>query len=848
MASELGTALERQRLIDLIEKPCLAPVTVIVAGAGFGKTTLARQWSRQARIPVRWCSLRRDDDEPARLLARIAASLAGDAMPAGVAGDVDAAGLTVAAVAAQTVSPVCLILDDLQVLSNQACHALLDELIARMPATCFMLLSRKKLPLRLGRLRALGAVREIDADHLRFSRPEAIAAIETGPFHELSADQIAQLVTVSEGWIAGIRLASLSLRHGQELERIGVNRGHVLERFLDEYVREEIIAPLDPALRCFLRDIAELSFFSAELCDAMRDRDDSAALIDALQRECPFLTPSGNASLPWRLLAMVGESLRRSTSESEPRLEREARIRRAAEWLYAAGHLAAAAELALQLHDQVWVARMVEPWCRHLAERSDFERLSDWLERLPSPLFTIEPAFGYWSVVARLGIGRTDGVREALMVRPGLWNAIDTPLFAGRLALCRGMLEFHLGNDAPANEQLRLALATLPEEAIVERLYAATVLGRTAARRGVEDHEITGQAESYAMRLPMDEQWAWRTLGSDRGNTYALRGELSSAITKYRMMLLELPPALEDLEGFLRCRLIDLYLERNELELAAQEHETVELLIGNAFRAWHHDAALAKAKLLLASGQRDAAELWATSQIRVMRRRPCKNQLLLFLARIWLERGDYAMVRHWLIDVSAVRYPWIQTFGEINYRSLDIDLDLAQGRFAQAAGAAVAIADEAAATGRWTEQIVFSTRAAIAHRLLGNRQEALRRMHAALDAGVQGGFVRSFDVPGFDVATMFDDILRPTRMYRELRLALQQLRDASPDRSASALTKREIEVLQYVSMGRSNQQIAAALFISSNTVRNHLVNICRRLHASSRSEAVAIAREIGILD
>lgn len=839
----------RPRLIDLINLPDQAPVTTIVAGAGFGKTTLAMQWARQARFPVRWCALTPGDDDPRRLLVRIISTLDDTGFlpePLLEVDQLECQAIALIDAFGRSREQCGLVVDDLQLITQPACHALLDRLVLRLPeAMPIVLISRAGLPLRLGRLRALGKVREIDADHLRFSRAEVFDAIEAERFHELSADQIVQLATISEGWIAGIRLASLSLRHGQQLERIGAHRGREHERFLDEYVREEIIAPLDPALQRFLREIAELPLLSAELCDAALQQTTSAELLDALQRECAFLCSSAKQSLPWRLHAMVGASLRRIASETESTAEREARSRRAAEWLVSHGFLSEAAELALGSDDHEWMAGIVEPWCRHLAERSDFERLSDWLDRLPAPLFSIEPSFGYWSVVAHLGIGQIHGARDALIARPGQWTAIETPLFAGRVALCQGMLEFHLGKDDPAIERLRFALATLPEEGVVERLYAATVIGRTNARRGVDDHDIIGAAESYAMRLTTDEQWAWRTLGSDRANTYALRGELSSAITKYRMMLLELPPALEELEGFLRCRLIDLHLERNELELAAQEYETVELLIGDRFRAWHHDALLAKAKLLLASGQRDAAELWATRQVRVMRRRPGKNQLILFLARIWLERGDYAMVSHWLRDVSAVRYPWIQTFGEINYRSLAIDLDLAQGRYAQAAATAEAIADEASASGRVAESIAFSTRAAIGHHLSGNRAVATRRMRAAIDAGALGGFVRSFDVAGFDVVELFDDLLRSSK---PLWLALQRLHEGDGDRGASPLTKREVEVLRYVSMGRSNQQIADTLFISANTVRNHLVNICRRLHASSRSEAVAIAREMAILD
>ena len=108
--------------------------------------------------------------------------------------------------------------------------------------------------------------------------------------------------------------------------------------------------------------------------------------------------------------------------------------------------------------------------------------------------------------------------------------------------------------------------------------------------------------------------------------------------------------------------------------------------------------------------------------------------------------------------------------------------------------------------------------------------------------------MRAFSVMGFDTAAMFDELWSESRQLLSVKAQLHRLFDPMGDRNANLLTKREIEVIQYVSMGWSNQHIADTMFLSVNTVRNHLVNISRRLGASSRSEAVARARQIGILE
>jgi LuxR family maltose regulon positive regulatory protein len=844
--------LERPRLIELIDKPYQRSITTIVAGAGFGKTTLAQQWSRQAAMPVHWFSLNASDNDPVRLQHRLLRPLwsqtewrpdtEDDSFETQLESALEAF--------ASSGDRVGIILEDYHHLTNPECHELINMLLTQLPGGMYVLmLSRRRIPLRFGRLRSNGRVQEIDANHLRFTKSEVSGVIELEDQIELDEGQMQRLGMATDGWIVGIKLASLSLRHDAELASINAVQRSKQDQYLDDYVHEEIITALPPNLRELALATADLPYLSTELFNAVLERSDGAQVLAELDRELDVLNPVADIPGRYSYFRIVRRSMLRIAMSQGIVRSMESR-RRAVRLLLESGDLADAAELALGSQDWPWIAEVLTPLCRKLADQSDLETLASWLNRTSPHSIAADPQLEYWAIIARLARGRTVGIRERLDEVEPRWMLTGDPLLAGRAALCHGLLDYFGDDESSTDTRLVHALQLMPHEAVPERLYAATFLGKAAFRRG--DYEDAarklGEAESYAAKLPIDEQWAWSVIASDRGNAYALRGDLSSAITKYRLMLAELPAALMKLEGFLRCRIVSLAIERNDLEAAAEELVAIDLLIGDESRDWHHDAAIARTRYLLSSGQRDMAEQWAASYLKRVRRLPEKNQLVLLLARIWLERGEFSLVRSWLADVDSLESDWIQTFGDINFRTLAIDFDLAQGNFKQAAQQAQRLAEEAASTRRRSEFLLFSTRLAIAQHQLGHLERANESLRPAAEIGASGGFVRAFAVTGFDTAMMFDELWSESRGLLGVKTQLHRLFDPMGDRNANLLTKREIEVIQYVSMGRSNQHIADTMFLSVNTVRNHLVNISRRLGASSRSEAVARARQIGILD
>jgi LuxR family transcriptional regulator, maltose regulon positive regulatory protein len=842
----------RKRLTDIIDAPYQADVTIIVAGPGAGKTALAAEWARQTTMPVAWVAFGGDVSDAASLAAAI-----DRAVSEALGRDADDPPQRSTRVVSNIISTLdrdlCLVIDDCESIPDDGCLSLIGDLLTLHETPLHLLLiGRKQLPLRLGRLRAHGRVREIGSDDLTFTQEEASAVLRALAPGSLDDGEIDRITAHAEGWIAGIVLLGIAARDAAERGVGGSVGPEPRDAYLDEYVQQEILAPMSSEVREFVLATCELDWLSAEVCDAALGSVGSAEMLASLHEVFPFVKRDSVHPDRCRYHRLVRASLRRLARAAVPERDWHDRVRRASAWLIERGEMAAAAELALAADGSPWALETLVPVCRHLADRSDFEELGRWLRRVSDAVIDSSLDLAYWRIVAMLGLCQVDGVAPLVEELAPRALAAGDAIHVGRLSLARGLLGLYAGEDAEAEVHLRQAVDVLPDDALVERLLAETAIGQLAFQQGHDEAAAVASraAEAQAARLPLDELWSWYVLAPDRANAYAMRGDLFSAITKYRLILSEIPASLEGtgIEPFIRCRLVSLYIERNDIDAARQELERFEELRTGESLAWHRGAIVARARLLLAAGRRDEAERWASDNLKFLRRLPEKNQLVHLLARIWLERGEYPLVESWLADVDSSEYPWARVLGDINLRILAISLDLVRERFEDAVTAIERMMAEAVATQRWAEVIPLMAHLAIALHQLGREEQAAGVWRQALQRGVSGGFIRGFSVPGFDTASLFADVLSEQKAFLPIQRGLQDIAGNGRGAEPVAVSKRELEVLRLVAEGRTNQQIAASMFISTNTVRNHLVRIGQRLQAHNRQEAVTRARQLGILD
>ncbi|MGC4107233.1 MAG: LuxR C-terminal-related transcriptional regulator [Thermomicrobiales bacterium] len=838
--------LPRPRLIAMIERPFRPRVTLIVAGAGYGKTILATELAAQLDVQVGWLTLSESDNDDHALIEDLRVALRPClrrgrlAPPPEMTDDHDLLERDLADIEQGN----CLILDNCEILTNPACHQVLSDVVTGLPDRCsIVLISRTTPRLPLGKLRASGMLREIGPSHLPFTRAETAAFLAGLPDVRLESDETQQVHHFTQGWAVGLYLVSVAAR-AHELTLFSERDRHpVFHQFVDEYVHQELLAPLSKSSRAFLLATIELPTINPDICAQALGTSDTSDRIAEFIREFPFIVPVPAMPSHWAWPRMIRESLLRITNATAHRATMTNEQSLILSLLFQKGALRDAADYALIGGDPEWVAAAVRPWCEHLALRSDFEPLGTLLSQLPEASLETHPDFLYWRAIAHLGIARHLSVLEWFAPVEQAWMTSGDPLLRGRALTCRCLIAWLSGLHPEAIATADAALATLPQSATTERMYAATTKARVLFREGDDDGAALAnrEAEHLAALLPIDEQWAWRSLAMDRANAYAMRGDLHSAVTKYRLIISELPESLRFLEGFYRCRLIGLAIEQGKLDLARHEYGHVERLLEGEWRFWHIWAIVARTRLLIAEEAFGDAEAWATQHVKVMRRMPGKSQLIMQLARVWLHHGEYAMVRSWLNDLRDLPFPWIDAFGEVSQLQMQVDLDLAEGHYEAAETLAASLTAAAERMSRWSEFIVFSVRWALALSLLGETNRVLPVLTRAVHRGDRGGFVQAYDVAGFTTSSLIAEARQAN--------AAGKPADALSASAASShtLTRREHEVLLLVSRGRTNQQIAAELYISVNTVRNHLVHICRRLDANSRVEAVAKARDLGLL-
>ncbi len=293
--------IARPRLIERLDAGLRCKLTLVSAPAGFGKTTLLTQWLHTADRPFTWLSLDEDDNDPVRFLTYLVAALQGvdDAIGQALQSLLGTPHLPPAEAMVTTLindiaavpEAFLLVLDDYHVIHSRDIHDALRFLLDRQPPTLHLvLLTRKDPPLPLARLRARDQLLEFRADDLRFSTAEAATFLNTALDTMLDEAVVEALEARTEGWIAGLQLAAVSMRGRRDVTGF-VEDFCGCHRYVMDYLVEEVLQQQPDDIRLFLRQTAILERLSGSLCEAVTGRKDSQALLTRLEQSNLFLDP-----------------------------------------------------------------------------------------------------------------------------------------------------------------------------------------------------------------------------------------------------------------------------------------------------------------------------------------------------------------------------------------------------------------------------------------------------------------------------------------------------------------------------------------------------------------------------
>ena len=883
----------RPRLLARLDEGLARGLVLVCGPAGYGKTVLLADWARRGGPPVAWLSLDAGDNDPARFWRHAVAALdrarpgTGDRVAPllGPPAPSSFGGLVTALINDLAGGEARLVLDDYHVIGARQVHESLAFLAEHRPAgICVVLASRSDPPLPLARLRARGQLTEIRAAELRFTPAEAAELLR----HAASAlpdGSVAALAARTEGWPAGLQLAALSLRgHDDAAGFVAAFTGS--HRYVLDYLAEEVLEQQDQQLRTFLLETSVLDRLSGPLCDAVTGREGSQALLEQAERAGLFVIPLDEVRGWWRYHHLFADLLRARLHQEQP--GRLARLHyNAAAWYYehdladdAIGHAAAAGETA-------WAARIIEQHFDLVYNiRGEAATIHRWLSVLPAEVVRSRPRLLLAQAIMAATSGRLHVVEpllDTVECAPPGWA--DEPFEPSA-----GVAASFLVNVPALTRLLRGYLAQFGGGAEATAAFTAQALAEIKPGERLLNssaHRFLAVAEWLCGRLTEAERalassvTGWREAG--HLTTTALRwyelvlilcaqGRLDAAVLTCEQALGSLVTSGRPLPaaGPSHVGLADIAYQRDELD-SALRHATEGIAL---CRQFVHTTPLANGLATLAMIRQAAGDpagaLAAITEAEQASPAPpgMLNPVPAQRARLLLAQGDLA---------NAARFPQENGLGpddEPDYAREPGHLVLARILLAQdRPGPALALLDRlhaaADAQGRTGSLIETGALRALALAAAGDEAGAVTALAGALLLASPQGHIRVFADEGPPMAALLGRLVaaqragsgfqgaagvplgylaRLQRAFAAAHPAPEPGRGAvSPPGIVDPLTSRELEVLEMLAAGRSNQAIAGELVVTLDTVKKHVGHVMGKLGAANRTEAVARARELSLL-
>jgi LuxR family transcriptional regulator, maltose regulon positive regulatory protein len=885
----------RPRLIERLNEGLRRRLTLISAPAGFGKTTLLSEWLASCERPAGWLSLDEGDSDPTRFLSYLVAALRTIApnIGEGVLGALRSPQppptesiLTVLLNEIATVpDDFVLVLDDYHVVDAQPVDDALAFLIEHLPPQVHLVIATREDPhLPLARLRARGQLTELRAADLRFTPSEAAEFLNQVMGLNLSAEEIAALETRTEGWIAGLQLAAISMRGREDVP--GFIRAFAGDnRYILDYLVEEVLQRQPERIRSFLLQTSILDRLSGPLCDAVTGQEEGTRMLEALERGNLFVVSLDDKRHWFRYHHLFADVLYAYLMQEQPD-QVSALHRHASEWYEQNGSAADAIRHALAAADFGRAADLVELALPAMRRSRQEATVLGWLKALPDELLHFRPVLS----VAYAGVlqqgGELEGVEDRLRdaerwlgttadkrERPETPSAemvvVDEEEFhrlPGSIAVQRAGLALVLGDVPETVKYARRALALASEDDYFRRGAAAALLGLASWRSG--DLEAAHRSFADGMASLQNAGYISDAVGGSiaLADIRIAQGRLREAMRTYEHAL---QLATEQGDPVMRGT-ADMHVGMSELH---REHDNLEaatqrLLRGKeqgertGFPQNRYRWRVAMARILEAQGDPDGALdlLDEAERLYVSDFFPNVRPVAALKARVWVAQGRLGEALGWAREQGLSAHDEIGYLREFEHITLarvllaEYEIDWEERSIHEAMGLLERLLEAAGAGGRMGSVIEILMLQALAHEVQGDIPSALAPLQRALMLAESEGYVRVFVDEGRPMAQLLSEAAADGIMPDYTARLLASLEaESHPPPSPTAqplvepLSDRELEILGLIAGGLSNREISERLFLALITVKGHNRNIFRKLQVRRRTEAVARARELGLL-
>jgi LuxR family maltose regulon positive regulatory protein len=853
-------------------------LTLLSAPTGYGKTSLVSAWIQDRKLPTAWVSLEEQDNDPTRFTGYLLAALERAdpkfkalEIPPGLHTSGDLEALILIPLLNQMGSSdrtTLIVLDDYHSIENNAVHQIVAYLLENLPIQAHLvILTRADPPLPISLLRGRGQLNELRMEELRFQEEETRVFLRWFKDIHLSPEEIHTLTQRTEGWIAGLQMAAVSLR--SHVDQHGVVQSYSGDHhYIMDFLLDEVLRQQPDHIQTFLLNTSILPRLCGPLCDAVMEGSTgeihaSREILRQLEHANLFIIPL-DEQREWYRYHRLFSDLLQARLQSQRSDHFQILHRRASRWFEAHNQIEDAIEHALECQDTCLAAELLERTSQELLMRSETTTFLRLLQRLPREEIAHRPRLGAYQAWSLLFQGAPLSVVEAQLPEQG-----DTGDPPGAADLLNAFVVLSQGKVSQGLELAERAYNLLPEEEIYLRDFAAlcvagaridtgdTARGMQLLEETTQSAERSGNPSSAVIFLTELAEVRIKELQLDEAQELYQRA-LNAAIDRNGNRL---PIAGRALTG-----LGNLALERYDLDEA-------ESLLVEGIQLTKHwslistiEAHLFLATVHLARGAiqqitesfkllRNLAHRFDASEI--------DDRLVEMVEADFKGRlGDLKSVRAWIIkrglDEAPQKLP--KSYDEDHLTSrlykyelpILIRLFIAESRFDDAQEAI----NELTLRSEQANRPLLVLEAEILQTLLlhakGETEASLISLNRALERGRHSGVMRPFLTQGETLIQLLKQGKKTWESPELLEFVNDLLRKSDPhfatgDRGLETLSPRELEVLQYLPRDMTIDVLADELYISANTLRSHIKNIYAKLDVHSRHQAVDKARNLNLL-
>lgn len=876
----------RPRLIERLDEGLRLGhrLTLVSAPAGSGKTTLVTEWLHSADRPFTWLSLDEGDNDPLRFLTYLVAALqkvdgdigqaTQDLLQSPQLPPVETLMTALINDMAATPTPFTLVLDDYHVIDDASILKATGFLLEHQPPQMHLVIAtREDLPLSLSRLRARGQMTEIRAHDLRFTIEEAALFLNEAMGLDLSDEDVAALEARTEGWIAGLQLAALSMQGRDDLSGF-VAAFSGSHRYILDYLADEVLHQQPEEIRTFLLQTSILDRLSGPLCNAVTGQENGQDILEQLESANLFVIPLDDERCWYRYHHLFGDLLRHYLKQKVGAQGLTSLHRRACAWLVQHDLKTEALHHAIASEDFDHAADLIEAIAEAAVLRGAAKTVQNWIDALPDSLMRKRPSLCVIHAWAFHTNGRRDAVELRLQDAGRALQTLGLPDDDPFVSDLRGHIAAMRASNARHQNDLPLffryaeeALDLLAEDDLTVRTMVSANLGLAhmlngdlmAAVKALREAQSLGQASGNVIS-------AVNCVGFQTAVLIA-QGRLRQAAELCHHTIdhhLEGYPKPLPTLGHVHASLGRILYEWNDLEAAAahlergvvlgeQTHLPSTVRFRASMLAWIRQ---------IQGANSDAVPL--LQQVAAIADREQTNledvDFTAWRVRSWLPQNNVAVAAAWAEAYRAgeVQPQIWRPYGDLALARVLI----AQQRLEDALDMLTQIrqsAQEAGGTGWVIEARMLE---ALAFQTTGETDHALSALSQALSLAEPEGYVRTFVDEGEPMAALLRQAgLRGIAPHYagQLLAAFGKGEPESKPVEATAretmpalafhevLTERELEILRLIDVGLSNREIAEALYISLNTVKTHTKSLYSKLNVHSRTQAINRARDLKLL-